>query len=159
MKVVHFQDLMEQALAINRSALENCRCEIREEYEDVPDGITDRHQVIQVLGNLISNAANAMAPSSAPVRRLTVRLSVDSDRAGFVRFQVIDTGVGISQEHAPRLFTQGFTTRPDGHGLGLHSAALVAKQLGGSIQGYSDGEGLGATFTFTLPFESVEVSA
>lgn len=156
---VHFQDLMEQALAINRSALENCRCEIREEYEDVPDGITDRHQVIQVLVNLISNAANAMAPSSAPVRRLTVRLAVDSDRAGFVRFQVIDTGVGISQEHAPRLFTQGFTTRPDGHGLGLHSAALVAKQLGGSIQGYSDGEGLGATFTFTLPFESVEVSA
>ena len=77
--------------------------------------------------------------------------AVDSDRAGFVRFQVIDTGVGISQEHAPRLFTQGFTTRPDGHGLGLHSAALVAKQLGGSIQGYSDGEGLGATFTFTLP--------
>jgi signal transduction histidine kinase len=63
---VHFQDLMEQALAINRSALENCRCEIREEYEDVPDGITDRHQVIQVLVNLISNAANAMAPSSAP---------------------------------------------------------------------------------------------
>ena len=156
---VHFRDLMEQALAINRSALESCSCEILEEYGAVPDGITDRHQVIQVLVNLISNAANAMALSSAPLRRLTLRLEADPARAGFVRFQVVDTGVGISQEHVPRLFTQGFTTRPDGHGLGLHSAALVAKQLGGFLQGHSDGEGLGATFTFNLPLESVEVSA
>ncbi len=156
---VHFRDLMEQALAINRSALESCRCEIREEYEKVPDGITDRHQVIQVLVNLISNATNAMALSDGPVRRLTLRLGADPDRGGFVRFQVVDTGVGISPEHRPRLFTQGFTTRPDGHGLGLHSAALVAKQLGGILHGHSDGEGWGATFTLNLPLESVEVSA
>lgn len=158
-EAVHFQDLMEQALEINRSALQSCGCEIREEYAKGIDGVTDRHQVIQVLVNLISNAKNAMAVYDGSVRRLTLRLRADPDRAGFVRFEVTDTGVGISQEHASRLFTQGFTTRPDGHGLGLHSAALVAKQLGGSLQGHSDGEGLGATFTFDIPLQSVEVSA
>jgi two-component system, NtrC family, sensor kinase len=54
----------------------------------------------------------------------------------------------------PRLFTHGFTTRKDGHGLGLHSAALAAKQLGGKLQAFSDGPGLGARFDLELPIQA-----
>lgn len=156
---VHFQDLLEQALAINRSALESCSCEIVEEYQNLPDGIIDRHQVIQILVNLISNAKNAMHAADGRMRRLTLRLGVVAERPGFVRFQVTDTGVGITQEHLPLIFSQGFTTRPDGHGIGLHSAALAAKNLGGNLQVQSEGKGKGATFTLDLPLESVEVPA
>lgn len=156
---VHFQDLLEQALAINRPALDSCACEIVQEYGDLPNGMTDRHQVIQILVNLISNAKNAMVAVDGGTRRLTLCLGLAADRPGFIRFQVADTGVGISREHLPLIFTQGFTTRPDGHGIGLHSAALAANSMGGTLRVQSDGEGRGATFIFDLPLESVEVPA
>jgi two-component system, NtrC family, sensor kinase len=55
-----------------------------------------------------------------------------------------------------RLFTHGFTTRADGHGFGLHSGALAAQELGGSLRVTSDGPGLGATFILELPFGTSE---
>jgi signal transduction histidine kinase len=75
---------------------------------------------------------------------------------GWVRLQVHDTGVGIKPEHRTRIFAQGFTTRPDGHGFGLHSSALTTKILGGVLRADSPGEGHGATFTLDLPVKHVE---
>ena len=46
---------------------------------------------------------------------------------------VIDTGVGIAPENMIRIFTHGFTTKKTGHGFGLHSGALAAKELGGEL--------------------------
>ena len=51
----------------------------------------------------------------------------------------------------PRLFTQGFTTKREGHGYGLHSSANAAKSMGGTIVAASPGSGHGATFTLDLP--------
>jgi len=67
------------------------------------------------------------------------------------RISVIDNGVGIDPEVMSRLFGHGFTTRKSGHGFGLHSAALAASELGGSLKAMSDGVGKGATFLLTLP--------
>jgi signal transduction histidine kinase len=69
---------------------------------------------------------------------------------------VIDTGVGIPKANLERIFSHGFTTRPDGHGFGLHSSALAAKALGGSLHAESAGPGQGATFTLALPLVSPE---
>jgi signal transduction histidine kinase len=66
----------------------------------------------------------------------------------------MDNGVGIRPENLIRIFAHGFTTRKDGHGFGLHSGALVAKELGGRLTVHSDGPGLGATFTLELPRET-----
>jgi signal transduction histidine kinase len=68
--------------------------------------------------------------------------------------QVIDNGVGIAPENLTRIFSHGFTTRRDGHGFGLHSGALAARDLGGSLAAHSDGVGRGATFTLTLPIKA-----
>ena len=76
-----------------------------------------------------------------------------------MRFEVTDTGGGIKAENLPRLFAQGFTTRKAGHGLGLHSAAISAKNLGGALQAQSEGEGRGATFMLDLPLTLVEAAA
>ena len=75
---------------------------------------------------------------------------------GMVQFQVSDNGLGIKSEHLTQIFAQGFTTKKEGHGFGLHSAALNAKNMGGSLAVYSDGEGQGATFTLELPAKRVE---
>jgi signal transduction histidine kinase len=50
-----------------------------------------------------------------------------------------------------RIFNHGFTTRKDGHGFGLHSGALAAKEMDGSLSVHSDGLGRGATFVLELP--------
>ena len=154
---VRFEDLMEQALAIYRPALDRGGCEVVERYDKDLEGSCDRHQVLQILVNLVSNAQKAMEALPDAPHRLTLQVGVAPDRPGFVRFEVMDTGMGIVNEHLSRLFTQGFTTRPDGHGIGLHSAALAAKKLGGVLQAKSDGPGRGAVFMLDLPIIPVEV--
>jgi signal transduction histidine kinase len=64
---------------------------------------------------------------------------------------VIDNGVGISPENLTRIFNHGFTTRKKGHGFGLHSSVLTAKEMGGSLTVHSDGPGQGSSFTLELP--------
>ena len=70
---------------------------------------------------------------------------------GRALIQVTDTGEGFAPELRERLFGQGFTTREGGHGLGLHSSALAAKLLGGTLSLESKGPGRGATATLELP--------
>jgi signal transduction histidine kinase len=64
---------------------------------------------------------------------------------------VADNGIGIAPENLTRIFGHGFTTRPSGHGFGLHSGALAAKELGGTLTASSPGPGQGAAFALELP--------
>jgi signal transduction histidine kinase len=144
-------EIMEQALAINLAALERQQVEVIREYVDLPQMMVDRHQVLQILVNLVSNATHAMRACPGRQHRLTLRLGLAKDMEGWVCLQVHDTGVGIKPEHLTRIFSQGFTTKKDGHGLGLHSSAVAAKLMGGALRAQSPGEGHGATFTLELP--------
>ena len=85
---------------------------------------TDRHKVMQILVNLIRNAKIACDDSGRADKQVTVRIAPDGD---CVRVAVIDNGVGIPPENLTRIFNHGFTTRKDGHGFGLHSGALAAR--------------------------------
>ena len=69
--------------------------------------MTDRHQVLQILVNLIANAKDAMITKPASIHRLSLRVSMAGNGTHAVRLEVADTGCGISAEHLPRLFTQG----------------------------------------------------
>jgi len=72
------------------------------------------------------------------------------------QIEVEDTGTGISDESMRRLFEFGFTTKKDGHGFGLHSSAILAKEMGGDLAARSEGVGRGACFTLRLPFAGAE---
>ena len=153
---VRLAEIMEQALAINLAALERQQVEVIREYGDLPQMMVDRHQVLQILVNLMSNATHAMQACPARQHRLTLRIGLAEDMEGWVRLQVHDTGVGIKPEHLTRIFSQGFTTKKDGHGLGLHSSAVATKLMGGALRAHSPGEDYGATFTLELPIQRVE---
>jgi sensor histidine kinase regulating citrate/malate metabolism len=153
------EDLMEQALMMGMPEPEKYGIQVVREYARVPPIMTDRHHVLQILVNVITNAKNAMVEYPANSHCLTVRIGLPADRTGSVRFEVTDTGGGIKAENLPRLFAQGFTTRKAGHGLGLHSAAISAKNLGGTLQARSAGEGRGATFMLDLPLTLAEAAA
>ena len=140
--------LVDDCIRINIAALTRHGVAVVREIEDMPPIIADRHKVLQVLVNLLRNAKNACQESVRNDRRVCIRVTAQGDR---VRFAVIDNGVGIAPENMERLFAHGFTTRASGHGFGLHSGALAARELGGSLTAYSEGRGLGATFILELP--------
>lgn len=155
---VKLHEVMDQAVAINAAALERHRIEVIRRYEQVAPVILDRHQVLQILVNLLSNAKHAINSWHNPNRTVTVEAGMVEGRTDRVFLRVSDTGVGIAAERLQRLFTQGYTTRPGGHGLGLHSGASSARLMGGSLTAESGGEGCGATFTLELPARFAEAS-
>jgi len=118
-------------------------------FDDLPILVIDRHKVLQILVNLIGNARDALDDAGASGdRRIVVSIRQLSER---VEVSVRDFGVGIPQENLERIFHHGFTTKRNGHGFGLHSSAIAAQQLGGSIRVESEGLGRGATFTLDVP--------
>jgi PAS domain S-box-containing protein len=143
--VVH---LVEDSLRINEGALSRHEVEVVREFESVPTLNVEKHKILQILVNLLRNAKYACDDSERADKRLTVRVA---NGEGRVRISVIDNGVGIPPENLTRIFNHGFTTRKDGHGFGLHSSALAAKEMGGSLTVHSDGPGQGAEFTLELP--------
>ena len=147
-ETVEVAHLVDDAVQINSAALDRHEVRLQKELTPVPAILVDKHKVLQILVNLISNAKYALSSVERPDKLLTLRV-LPAD-AG-VCVQVIDNGIGIPPEHLTRIFAHGFTTRRNGHGFGLHSGALAARELGGSLKVHSDGPGCGATFTLTLP--------
>jgi C4-dicarboxylate-specific signal transduction histidine kinase len=141
-------ELVEDSLRLNSGALERHDVKVVRDYAQVPPVLVDKHRVLQILVNLVRNAKYACAESSLPDKQLTLRVRSDEEK---VRIAVIDNGVGIPAENLTRIFNHGFTTKKDGHGFGLHSGALAAKEMHGSLTVRSDGVGRGAEFTLELP--------
>jgi two-component system, LuxR family, sensor kinase FixL len=148
---VSLPEVIDGALRLQSVSLERLHIEVRREYADVPPIWVDRHRLLQILLNLLSNARHAMQESGRADPCLTVR--VEPAGEGRLRISVSDNGVGVAPENLSRLFSHGFTTKKDGHGFGLHTSAVAAEELGGALSCASAGQGQGATFTLELPVQ------
>jgi signal transduction histidine kinase len=148
-------DLVNDSVRLNAQAFSRHGVTLACEFEEVPAITVDKHRVVQILVNLIRNAKYACEDSGRSDKRITIRVT----RCALgVAIAVVDNGVGIPTENMTRIFSHGFTTRPGGHGFGLHSAALAAQELKGSLRVASDGPGCGATFTLELPITPAKYS-
>jgi C4-dicarboxylate-specific signal transduction histidine kinase len=147
---IRVSDLVEDLFRIHVLEMEEHGIKVKREYEpNLPEIPVDKHKVLQILLNLTANAKHSCVDSGRAERQVTVRVTNGDDR---VRIAIIDNGIGISQENLKRIFNHGFTTRKKGgHGFGLHSGALLAREIGGALTVHSDGPGLGAVFTLELP--------
>jgi signal transduction histidine kinase len=138
------------ALQMNAAAFDRHRVHVVQQIDQtVPAALVDRHKVLQILINLLRNAKYALDEQAPPEKRLEIQVS--RTPLGNVSITVRDNGIGISPENLTRIFGHGFTTKKDGHGFGLHSGALAAKQMNGSLSVKSEGTGKGAAFTLELP--------
>jgi sensor domain CHASE-containing protein/signal transduction histidine kinase len=146
-EIVGVIDLIEDSVRLNAEALVRHNVEVFRDYRSRPLVNLDKHKVLQILVNLVRNAKYACEESGQAERRITLQVATDQGR---VLISVIDNGVGIPPENLQRIFNHGFTTRASGHGFGLHSGALAAKELGGSLTAHSEGTGRGATFVLEL---------
>ncbi len=118
---------------------------------DLPWVAADRRRIVQVLSNLMSNAA-LHSPGSSAIRVAAVPEAVH------VAFSVADDGVGIPAEKLPHLFRKfsrldgdDRERGPGGSGLGLAICRGIVEAHGGRIRAESDGPDLGSRFTFTIP--------
>ena len=135
-------------LLISTSSFVKHEIDVVLELGAVPFVSSQRHRLLEILINLVSNARHAVKDGEVGQRRITIRLRRDVESA-FI--EVADNGVGIVADDLVRIFVHGFTTKKNGHGFGLHSSALAAKELGGSLSVESDGRGRGACFRLTIP--------
>ena len=147
-ELVDVVGLVEDSMRMNEGALSRHQVEVVREFGKVPLMNAEKHKILQILVNLIRNAKYACDESGQEDKRLTVRVANGDGR---VKISVIDNGVGIPPENLTRIFNHGFTTRKGGHGFGLHSGALAAREMGGSLTVQSGGPGRGAAFTLELP--------
>jgi signal transduction histidine kinase len=153
MEQVPVPQLISDALRLHAGTLERLGIEVLCEYAEVSPIVVDRHKLLQILLNLISNARHSLVESHKSDKRLTIRVGLDTEEER-MHIEVADNGVGIAPENLTRLFSQGFTTKKSGHGFGLHISALAAAELKGRLSVASPGAGHGATFTIELPIQS-----
>ncbi len=149
-------ELVEDAIRINAEALTRHDVEVKREFTDLPPALLDHHKVLQILTNLISNAKYALSESGRDDKILTI--CVTEPQGGHFRIEVHDNGIGITKENLTRIFEHGFTTKKHGYGFGLHSAAIAAKEMNGSLTANSNGPGKGTVFTLELPFQTQEIA-
>jgi PAS domain S-box-containing protein len=149
---VTIPQLIDEALRLLAGSFEQLGIRIERDYAPVPPLSVDRHKLLQILINLLSNARHALVDSQKEDKWMRLRIRLTSEGTGTC-LEVTDNGVGIAPENLPRLFMQGFTTKKTGHGFGLHISALSAAEMKGRLTCSSPGLGQGATFTLELPLE------
>lgn len=148
-ETVAMAEVVEDSLKMCSESLVRHRIKVVRHYENAPLITLDRHKTLQILFNLIDNAKHACAALEEPAKQITIKINSPGD--GRIQVEVADNGVGISSENLSHIFTQGFSTRKEGHGFGLHSSILAAQDMGGSLVVRSNGQGKGAAFILELP--------
>ncbi|HEU4413033.1 MAG TPA: sensor histidine kinase, partial [Polyangiaceae bacterium] len=139
--------VVDDVLQLQRASLERHGVSV---VSRVPEGSVlraQRSKLTHVLINLVKNAREAV--NDLPPERRVVTLDL-VDGEGTACLRVSDEGVGICPEDLTKIFTHGFSTKPEGHGFGLHFCATAMIEMGGKLAVESAGPGKGATFSLVL---------
>ena len=136
--------LVEDVLRVQEAELSNRKLEVKVEVnDDLPIILGDRDQIKQAFFNLIKNAMEAMQPSGS----LRILARCDDD---YVYLQFVDNGSGISEEDLPKVFQAYYTTKEEGHGLGMMIVERIMREHGGHINIESRKEA-GTAITLQFP--------
>ncbi|MGD0867373.1 MAG: PAS domain S-box protein [Rhizomicrobium sp.] len=140
-------DILKDAVALGQGGAADDNVELQVVLEpELPHVLADRVQIQQVVVNLLRNAIEAMHAS--PVR--TVTISTYAAGPKFVEVAIADTGPGIPDEVAARLFEPFVTTKETGMGVGLSICRTIVEAHGGQLWMTPNPEG-GTIFRFQLP--------
>ncbi len=118
-------------------------CEVS---RDLPNVLCDPIQIVQVLMNLVSNAADAVTESNSPNKNITIRTEQVGEK---IKVAVADHGPGMSETVKASLFTPFFSTKKTGLGLGLSTCKTIAEAHNTKLE-VRDNDGGGTVFSFEL---------
>lgn len=150
---IRVEDAIDEALQISRNTLLELSIIVEKKSAEEIFIVTDKSKLFQILVNLIQNAKDAVIACSNPQKKILLKVEREENQ---VVISVEDNGVGIPENNLSKIFSFGFTSKKNGNGIGLHSCALAAKELGGSLIAKSSGPNQGATFILTLPINRHE---
>jgi PAS domain S-box-containing protein len=148
---VEINHLLDELVAMEAKEFEKYDIEIFKEYSDIPEISLDRGRLMQILVNIIRNALDALKEQKES-KKIIYRTVLVNQK---IRIEISDTGCGIDKKNLINIFSYGFTTKKEGHGFGLHTSAILAREMGGQLIANSEGVGKGATFTLILSFQEI----
>lgn len=153
-EAVDLNEAAREVISLSSSELQSNHISLQADLsDDLPPVTGDRVQLQQVILNLLLNASDAMRDIAGRPRQIVVKTDLDS--GGNARLSVRDTGTGLPQEAAQRIFEPFYTTKADGMGIGLSvSRSIIERHLGRMSAASHDGPG--ATVSFSLPRQSVQ---
>ena len=146
---LELSELIEDSLNVQNNNIEKYNIQIERNYQKLPPISIVKSKILQILINLIKNAVEATIASDNQEKRMIITL--EELEKNFIRIIIQDNGVGILKENLDKIFSFGFTTKQNGHGYGIHSCALIAKELGGALAVKSEGLEKGALFILDIP--------
>jgi signal transduction histidine kinase len=144
--------IVEESLTVYEDACKNTSITINKSLNDVPQVYLDERQVRAAIGNLVSNAMDAMRDGGT----LTVSTNRESiNGRNFIALKVIDTGVGIAEENLKMIYEPFFTTKSTKQetGLGLPITRKIVEGHGGLIK-IDSAVGKGSAFTLYFPYRA-----
>jgi signal transduction histidine kinase/ActR/RegA family two-component response regulator len=161
LKPVDVRNAVDAALKLGFDDVRH-RARVQRHFSEVPHALGNETRLVQVMLNLVTNAAQSIAPGSPDDNQITVEVKL-AETEGEVEIVVTDTGAGISEAHLPKVFEPFFTTKPagEGTGLGLSICHRLIHAMGGRIQVTSE-EGRGSRFSVFLaiaPNHKIEAEA
>ncbi|MBN2348599.1 MAG: PAS domain S-box protein [Bacteroidales bacterium] len=135
---IHENNFIRANIAVRKSVLINENLNIE----------APKSKLVNVLLNVIKNAYDTLLEKQG---ERFIDIQINSTNNERIIIKISDNGKGISEEILKNIFNYGFTTKPNGHGFGLHFCANVLKEMDGSIHVESKGPGKGSSFIITLP--------
>ena len=145
-------DVVWDAMAINGAEYEELGIEVKREFSEIKPIMSDRHRLMLILMNLLSNARDAFPENgSRESVGKQIRLIIKEAGRGRVLICVEDNGEGIGSQNLDKVFRSGYSTRRNRQGFGLHNSANAAAELGGKIRVESGGPDRGTSFELELP--------
>ena len=143
------EEIIRNALTATKESLASHRVSVKTRVDpNVSELSSDKHRILQILINLVTNAKDALVEHEIPHPQLEIECDFRDNK---YLFRVIDNGIGIADDQLVKIFGHGYTTKKHGHGFGLHGSANAATELGGDLVVQSEGIGKGATFELQLP--------
>jgi signal transduction histidine kinase len=148
--ILDLNAIVNESIELVRRELDGHSVEVDADYAcPRPQVCADRVQLQQVIINLVMNGVQAMSSITGRPRELRIRTRRHARHAQVI---VEDSGTGISEENAGRLFNAFFTTKAEGMGMGLSICRSIVEAHGGRIWAESQ-EGKGAALKFILPLD------
>ena len=148
-EIINVSDLINNCLSFYVTNFKNAQILVSMDNEPGLEWTGDRSKITQILLNLIMNAEESLIAGSNNPK--TLKITSFNNKNDGIQIEVSDNGTGIEPEVLNKLFGYGFTTKPFGHGLGLHASAIAANEMNGTLQAFSSGKDKGATFILSLP--------
>jgi len=149
-QTINLAELIENVIEDFRPTLAKHKISVHLELDREINIKNLKSPLIHGFTNIIKNAIEAIDAAAKEKREIHITLRGKPGDEGRAVIQVVDSGIGVRPEDLPAMFSSGFTTKTDGHGLGLHSLLNFLKENNGSIKVISLGLNQGAEFILEI---------